>query len=194
MKPELDRPIEVRRPARSRYTPQRYKCKLGHESEFIVEDRERLNTHKCKTCGKKAEHVRVVNAINALPKSTIVYEKLVDGKMRRMYVDPQAPQSLAYAEKKGFQKREIQGMHAMREFEREVTRDMKQEFNERQRADHKRHHEFNEAYTSDLRSLIARSDLDPFTREILREAAADTEHGFQYREPDFEFHNSAFGE
>lgn len=179
---------------RTRYTPQNYICKKEHVTEYIVADGDRLKSQKCKTCGKRAEHVRVAQTIAALPKSTIVYEKLEGGKMRRMYVDPQEPLSLAYAEKQGFQRREIQGMSAMRDFEREVTREMKQEFNERMRADHKRHHEFNEAYTSDLRNLIARADLDPFTREVLKEAAADTAGGFQYREPDFEFHNSAFGE
>lgn len=171
---------------RYRYTAQRYECKLGHVSEIIVEDRERLKTQKCRTCKKKAEHVRVRAAVNALPKSTIVYEKLENGKMRRMYVDPQEPMSIGYAEKQGFQRREIQGMSAMRQFEREVTRDMKQEFAERMRGEHQRKQEFNEAYTSDLRSLIARSDLDPFTREILREAAADTS-GYQHREWDPEF-------
>lgn len=177
-----------------RYTHQKYVCKQGHESLILVEDRVRLKTQKCTTCKKKTEHVRVVEAVNALPQSTVVYEKPdANGRMRRLYVDPQEPKSLAYAEKQGFQRREIQGLHDMRRFEREVTADMKAEFNERMRADHQRKQEFNEAYTSDLRTLIARSDLDPFTREILKEAAADTS-GFQFREADFEFRNSAYSE
>lgn len=176
---------------RYRYTPQKYSCKSGHESEFIVEDKERLKTRKCKTCGKKAEHVRVAAMINALPKSTIIYEKMEDGKMRRMYVDPQSPQSLGFAEKQGFQKREIQGIHAMREFEREVTREMKAEFNERMRGEHQRKQEFNEAYCADLRSLIARTDLDEFTREVMKEAINDTSE-YQYREHDPEFRCEAF--
>lgn len=177
-----------------RYTPQKYSCSAGHDSEHIVEDRERHKTQKCKSkgCRKKAEHENIRAAVNALPKSTIVYERLEDGKTRRMYVDPQEPLSIAYAEKNGFQKREIQGLADMRRFEREVTRDMKQEWAERQRGEHQRQQEFNEAYSRDLRSLIARSDLDPFTREVLRAAAADT-NGYQYREADFEFHNAAYG-
>lgn len=178
---------------RYRYTVQKYECKAGHVTDHVVEDSERLKTRKCKKCCKNAEHIRIRAAVNALPKSTMVYEKLEGGKMRRMYVDPKEPMSIGYAEKQGFQRREIQGMSAMRQFEREVTRDMKQEFAERIRGEHQRAQEFNEAYTRDLRSLIARSDLDPFTREILKEAAADTS-GYQQREWDPEFRSAAFSE
>jgi len=172
---------------------QKYECRKGHVSELLVEDPDRFKTQKCKKCGKKAEHVNVRAVINALPKSTIVYEKPVDGKMKRMYVDPQEPASLAYAEKQGFQRREIQDIAAMRSFEREVTREMKDDFAREQRGEHQRSQEFNERYSADLRAIISRSDLDPFTREILKEAANDTS-GYRHREYDPSFRNPAYSE
>jgi hypothetical protein len=177
---------------RYRYTAQNYRCKQDHVSEFIVEDRERLKTRKCKKCGKKAEHVRVAATIAALPKSTVVYEKPgEDGKMRRMYVNPQEPASIGHAERQGFQRREIQGISAMRQFEREVTRDMKEEYAARMRGDHERKQEFDEAYHNDLRALASRSDLDGFTRDLIR-AALEDQSGYTYREFDPNFYNAAY--
>lgn len=175
-----------------RYTVQRYRCKLDHESEIVVEDRERLKTRKCRKCGKKAEHVRICRTINALPKSTIVYEKMEDGKMRRMYVDPQEPLSIGYAEKQGFQKREIQGIGAMREFEREVTREMKAEYAAHVRGEHERNQEFQKAYHNDLRALINRSDIDPFTADVMRAAIEDQSSAYENKNWEPEFHNAAF--
>lgn len=178
--------------ARYRYTAQKYICKLDHESEFIVEDKERLKTRKCKTCGKKAEHIRVAQTVAALPKSTIVYEKVEDGKTRRMYVDPAEPLSVGYAETQGFQRREIQGIGAMREFEREVTREMKAEYAAHVRGEHERNQEFQKAYHADLRSLLSRGDLDPFTADVIRAAIEDQSSDYERPNYDPEFHNAAY--
>lgn len=176
---------------RYRYTHQKFECKLGHVSLILVEDSDHLKTRKCKTCGKRAEHVRLVATIAALPKSTIVYEKPEDGKMRRMYVDPQEPLSIAFAEKQGFQKREIQGISQMRAFEREVTRDMKAEYAATMRGEHERNQEFQKRYHEDLRALASRSDLDPFTRDLIK-AAIEDQGGSSGRDYDPGFHSAAY--
>lgn len=172
---------------RTRYTPQRYQCKKAHISEFIVADADRLKTQKCKTCGKKAEHVRIAETINALPKSTIVYEKLVDGKIERCYLDPQSSKAVAYAEKKGFQRREIQGIAETRKFEREVSNEMKAAYAAYVRGEHERNQEFQRLYHADLRALINRSDLDGFTRDFMRAALEDQSSDYEIKnyEPDF---------
>lgn len=185
---EPEPPIEVRTPARSRFTVQKYSCESGHVSEIVVEDRERMNTQKCRTCKKDAEHVRVKAAVNALPKSTIVYEKLVDGKIERMYVDPQEPMSVGVAEKDGYQRREIQGMAAMRQFEREVTREMKEEMGRRAYVEHERKQASEKRYRDDLRSL--RSSVDDFTKGVIDAALNDT--GGYSRDASPEFRNRAY--
>lgn len=170
-----------------RYTAQKYRCKLEHESEFVVEDRERLKTRKCQKCGRKAEHVRLVAVINALPKSTIVYEKLVDGKIERCYLDPKSTKAVAYAEKKGFQRREIQGLAEIRRFEREVSNEMKAKYAAYVRGEHERNQEFKKLYHADLRSLINRGDIDPFTADVMRAAMEDQSSDYEIKnyEPDF---------
>lgn len=176
---------------RYRYTVQKYKCKLGHTSECVVEDSERFKTQKCHRCGKKAEHIFIAER-NALPKSTIVYEKPGEnGRVERLYVDPAAPESIAYAEKQGYARREIQGIHAMRRFEKEVTAEMKSDYDRAISGDAKRREEFNKRYCDDLRGLMNRSDVHPFWRELFQ-AAIDERNSGSSREPDFGFRNAAY--
>ena len=168
-----------------RYTPQNYECKAGHVTEFIVEDRERLKTRKCKKCGKKAEHVFVAATINALSKSTIVYEKPVDGQMTRMYVDPQEPSSIAHAEKMGYQRREIQGIDNIRRFEREVKQEMQEAHARRQRGEAEHKEEYNRQYRSDIRDLMNHGGIDSFTRDVLQEALNESSGYSRAFDPEF---------
>ncbi len=178
-------PVEVRTPARSRFTVQKYQCEANHVSEIVVEDRERMNTQKCRTpkCRKDAEHVRVKAERNAQPKSTIVYEKLVDGKMKRMYGDPPEPLSIKVAVEEGYQRREIQGLAEMRRFEKEVTREMKEEHARERYSQAKRKEESEKRYRDDMRSL--RSQADDFTKGVIDAALNDTGGYSRNAEPEF---------
>lgn len=176
---------------RYRYTGQRYECKAGHVSEFVVEDRDRMKTQRCKACGKKAQHVLIAQTVSALPKATIIYEKPVNGKVERLYIDPKEPESVAFAEKQGFARREIQGVSAIRQFEREVTREMQSEYAARMRGDHERRQEFYKQYHSDLRALMNRSDVHPWWREVFKTAIEETGHE-PLREYEPNFHNAAY--
>lgn len=171
---------------RYRFTIQKYKCRQGHVSEIVIEDTKRFSSQKCRECGKKAEHVFIVER-NALPKSTIVYEKPGEnGRMERLYVDPVAPESIAYAEKQGYAKREIQGIHAMRQFEKEVTAEMKSDYNRMMRGEAKQREEFYKRYHDDLRSLMNDSRVHPWWRDFFKAAIENTgqNDGRQY-DPNF---------
>jgi hypothetical protein len=177
---------------RHRFTIQKYKCKQGHTSERVVEDAKRFKTQKCQECGKRAEHVFIVER-NALPKSTIIYEKPGEnGRMERLYVDPAEPSSIAFAEKEGYARREIQGIHAMRRFEKEVTREMKADYDRAMGGDAKRREEFNKRYCDSLRTLMNRSDVHPFWKEMFQAAIDERNSGYSNREPEFGFRNAAY--
>lgn len=176
-----------------RFTHQKYQCKAGHESLIFVEDTKRMKTQKCQVCGKKAEHVFITTQREAI-KATVIYERPGEnGKVERMYVDPKVPESCAIAEREGYQRREIQGLHEMRRFERDVTREMKEEYAAMSSGDAKRREEFNRKYCSDLRDMMNRSDVHPFFREMFREAIRSREEGYSQPTPDFNFHNAAYG-
>jgi hypothetical protein len=169
-----------------------YECKSGHTSECLVEDAERFKSQKCSTCGKKAEH-RFIVEHNALPKSTIIYEKPGEnGRTERLYVDPAEPSSIAYAEKQGYARREIQGIHAMRRFEREVTREMKADYDRAMSGDAKRRAEFDKRYCDSLRTLMNRSDVHPFWKEMFQAAIDERNSSHGNREPEFAFRNAAY--
>lgn len=112
--------------------------------------------------------------------------------MERLYVDPAVPRSIAQAEKRGFQKREIQGIHEMRKFEKEVTAEMKADYDRAQRGEAKHREEFNKRYCDDLRGLMSRSDVHPFWKEIFQAAIDERNSGHGNREPDFAFRNTAY--
>jgi hypothetical protein len=175
-----------------RFTAQKYTCKSGHTTEVVIEDSKRFKTQKCRVCGKRAEHVFIVQR-NALPQSTIVYEKPGEGgRMERLYVDPAAPESLAYAESQGFQRREIQGIHAMRRFEKEVTQEMKSDYDRAQRGEAKHREEFNKRYCDDLRGLMNDSRVHPWWRELFQAAIEDRNSQSSSRDYSPEFRNAAY--
>lgn len=176
-----------------RFTHQSYRCKDGHESLVLVEDSQRMKNQKCKTCGKRAEHVAILSRREAI-QATVIYERPGEnGKVERMYVDPKVPESCVIAEKSGYQRREIQGLHEMRRFEREVTREMKEEHAHHANADAAHRTEFDKQYCSDLRDLMNRGDVNPFFRDMFREAIKSREEGYGQSAPDFNFHNAAYG-
>ena len=174
-----------------RFTVQRYKCKAGHDSECVVEDSKRFKTQKCQSCGKRAQHIFIAER-NALPKSTIVYEKPGEnGRTERLYVDPAAPESIAYAEKEGYARREIQGIHQMRQFEKEVTREMKSDYDRMMSGEQQHREEFYKRYNDDLRTLINRGDVDPWWKDLFR-AAIDESNRSAGRQYDPNFTNRAY--
>lgn len=174
-----------------RATYQKYKCRSGHVSEILIEDSKRMKAQKCLTCSKRAEHSAIVSRREAI-QATIIYEKPGEnGKVERMYVDPKVPESCAIAEKEGFQRREIQGLHQMRRFEREVEREMRAERAEEMRGEDKHRQEFYQQYHSDLRGLMNRSDVHQFWKEVFRTAIEETGHGSQ-RDYSPEFRNAAY--
>ena len=173
-----------------RFTVQKYICKAEHVSEILVEDAKRMKTQKCLRCGKKAEHDFIVSSREHIA-ATVVYERIVDGKVERLFVDPQAPESIGFAKTQGYERREIQGMAQMRKFEKEITREMKADYDRMAYGEAKQREEFFKKYHSDLRSLMSRSDIDPFTRGIMQAAIDDYNSGFS-REPDFAFRNAAY--
>lgn len=169
-----------------RFTVQRYKCKQSHVSEIVIEDSKRFKTQKCKKCGKRAEHVFIVTR-SALPPSTVLYEKPGDnGRMERLYVDPKAPESVQYAETEGYQRREIQGMAQVRQFEREVRREMKSDYERMMGGESRAREEFDKRYCDDLRALINRGDVDPWWKGLFQAAIDDRNNQTQRNyDPDF---------
>lgn len=159
----------------TRYTYQRFKCRRGHVSEILVEDSKRMENQKCGTCGKRAEHHGIVSRREAI-QATIVYEKVVDGKVERMYVDPQVPESCMVAEKTGFQKREIQGMAQARAFEKEVANEMRREFAAQQAGLSRQKEAAMAEAHSEIRRLMPQ--MDDFSRAIAEEAIRDSQSGY----------------
>jgi hypothetical protein len=177
---------------RLRFTIQKYKCRAEHITERVVEDSKRFKTQKCRACGKRAEHIFIVER-NALPKSTIVYEKPYEnGRVERLYVDPAEPESIAFAEKQGYARREIQGIHAMRQFEREQTREMKADYARMMSGDAERREEFYKKYHDDLRSLINDSRVHPWWKEFFQAAIDDYNTHGNSRDYEPNFHCAAY--
>lgn len=188
MHPDLAEPVEVRRPKRSRFVVRKFQCDSHNEFEVLVEDRERFNPQKCPKCKKKCESVFIATR-SALPAATIVYEKMVDGKIQRMYVDPQVPESCAVAEKQGYQKREIQGMAQARAFEKEVATEMRREFIATQNAASRQKEEALREAHAELRSMMPQ--MDDFSRAIAEEAIRESQSGYS-REYDPNFRIGAY--
>ncbi len=185
---KIESPVEVRAPSRSRFIVRKFECRKHGEFETLVDDKARFDPQKCPACGKKSESTFILTRA-ALPAATIVYEKLVDGKVERMYVDSQEPASIGFAEKQGYQRREIQGIAEMRRFEREVSAEMRREFAQQQGLmNEKKSAALREAH-EEIRRLMP--SMDPFSRAVAEEAIRDSQAGYS-REYDPQFRSGAF--
>jgi uncharacterized OB-fold protein len=161
----------------------KFQCPDHSYFDVLVKWDERYERQKCPKCQKKCESTFIATRA-ALPTATIVYEKPVGGKVERLYVDPQEPASIAFAEKQGFQRREIQGIAEARRFEREVANEMRREHAESQRAmSRKKEESLREAH-AELRGMM--SQMDDFSRALAREAIRQSESGYaQQYDPQF---------
>lgn len=160
-----------------------YQCPDHSYFDKLVKWDERFNPQKCPKCKKKCESVFIATRA-ALPAATIVYEKLVDGKVERLYVNPQEPASIAFAEKEKYQRREIQGMAQARAFEKEVANEMRREFTATQNAASRHKEEALREAHAELRSMMPH--MDDFTRAIAEEAIKESQSGYSREySPDF---------
>lgn len=153
----------------------KYQCPAHSYFDALVKWDERYEPQKCPTCGKKSESTFIATR-SALPAATLVYEKMVDGKVERMYVDPQVPESCAHAEKSGYQKREIQGMAQARAFEKEVANEMRRDFAAQQAGMSRQKEAAMREAHSEIRRLMPQ--MDDFSRAIAEEAIRDSQSGY----------------
>jgi hypothetical protein len=161
----------------------KYQCSEHSYFDELVKWSERFEPQKCPKCQRKCESV-FIKTRSALPGATIVYEKMVGGKVERMYVDPQVPESCVHAEKQGFQRREIQGMAQARAFEKEVANEMRRDFASQQNAMSRQKEEAMREAHSEIRRLMPQ--MDDFSREIAEEAIRDSQSGYsQSYDPNF---------
>lgn len=166
----------------------KYQCPDHSYFDALVKWDERYEQQPCPECGKKSESTFIATRA-ALPTATIVYEKIVGGKKEYMYVEPKEPASIAFAEKEGFQRREVQGIAEARKFEREVRAKMRREFTEQQNAMsiHKKE-ALREAH-AELRGMMPQ--MDDFSRALAQEAIRQSESGYS-REYDPNFRIGAY--
>jgi|RhiMethySRZTD1v2_1073278.scaffolds.fasta_scaffold744329_1 hypothetical protein len=158
-------------------------CPRHSYFDALVKWDERYNPQKCPQCKKKCESVFIATRA-ALPAATIVYEKMVGGKVERLYVDPQEPASIAFAEKNKFQRREIQGMAEARRFEHEVANEMRREHTEQQNAMSRKKEETMREAHAELRDMMPH--MDDFSRALAKEAIRQSESGYsQSYDPNF---------
>lgn len=183
--------IQIRTPKRSRSVVRKYECPNEHTFEKLVDDKDRLKPQKCTQCRKKAEPVFLLSRA-ALPAATIVYEKVVDGKVERLYVDPQVPESIGVAVKDGYQRREIQGMAQARQFEREVAAEMRAEHTRTQNLSSLHREEALREAHSELRNMMP--SMDDFSRAIAEEAIRDSQSSGYSREYDPGFRIAAYSD
>lgn len=156
---------------RRRYTVKSYRCPKDHSFSKVVADADRLKQQPCPQCHRKAEPTILLTRA-ALPPATVVYEKVVDGRVKRMYVSPQEPESVGYAEKQGFARREIQGLGEIRRFEREVCEEMRREVSERREYESALTEQRQRQMRDEYRDLQRQCD-DPFMREVIQHAIDD---------------------
>lgn len=161
----------------------KYQCSRDGYFDELVKWDERFNSQKCPKCRRKCEST-FIKTRAALPAATIVYEKIMDGKKEYMYVEPKVPKSVAFAEKEGFQRREIQGMAQARKFEREVRTDMRRKYIEQQNAMNSQKEAAMREAHSEIRRLMP--SMDDFSRAIAEEAIRDSQSGYsQSYDPNF---------
>lgn len=153
----------------------KFVCPQHSYFDALVKWDERYNPQKCPKCKKKCESVFIATRA-ALPAATIVFEKMIDGKVERMYVDPQVPESIGFAVKEGYQRREIQGMAQARQFEKEVATEMRREFANQQNAMSRQKEEAMREAHSEIRQLMPQ--MDDFSRALAEEAIRDSQSGY----------------